>query len=130
MSREILFRGYQRELKKWVYGSLIKLPNGACFIFDYKNNFEDRIEVSPDSVGQYTGSNTQFGVKIFEGDILDKRYKWVISFIIDAFYAKNELRAYLIHDIVKKRKIAGVPIEIIGNIYENSNLLPMLFLLS
>ena len=74
MNREILFRGYQIELKKWVYGSLIKLPNGACFIFDYKSNFEDRISVSPDSVGQYTGYNMSDLSKIFEGDVLKSEH--------------------------------------------------------
>lgn len=65
------FRGYQRELKKWFYGNLIETPKGGCWIFDYKNGFEDRIEVVPISVSEWTGFYDKVGVEIYVGDLLE-----------------------------------------------------------
>jgi hypothetical protein len=66
------------------------------------------------------------GKEIYAGDILDKKYKWVVVFADGCFYAKSKIdksswKYILLSDLIKKRKRAGVPIEIIGNIHENIN---------
>lgn len=73
---------------------------------------------------QYTGLKDKNGIEIFEGDIIDKKFKWIVAFEDCAFYAKNEYsRAYLLPEIIRNRRIAGSPIEVVGNIYENPELL-------
>lgn len=122
--REIKFRGYQAELKKWFYGSLIQLPNGGCFIFDYKDNFEDRVVVVPESVGQYTGLKDINGKEIYEGDIIETsdgncfvRYdeattSYEVVFEDEAVISLWEAAVY-----------GTKKVEVIGNIYENQDLL-------
>ena len=71
--REILFRGWNKKNKKWLYGYYC-VNRGEHFIApdEFVNplaSYEDYV-VEADSVGQYTGMKDAKGVKIFEGDII------------------------------------------------------------
>lgn len=125
--RKIKFRGYQAQLKKWVYGNLIQLPNGGCFIFDYKDNFEDRVYVVPESVGQYTELKDRFGKEIYEGDIVrfsESTLKREIMYIDDiAGYSCWFGSAPSLSQRLTCDAILDYDIEVIGNIYENPKLL-------
>lgn len=73
MKREILFRGWNKKNKKWLYGYYC-VNRGEHFIApdEFVNplaSYEDYV-VEADSVGQYTGLKDAKGVKIFEGDVL------------------------------------------------------------
>ena len=84
--REILFRGKRVDNGEWVEGSLV---NNVFFHVDTKgaipyiidpyeyeeyNCMEDigdlAVEVTPETVGQFTGILSKHGIKIFDGDIL------------------------------------------------------------
>lgn len=71
--REILFRGWNKKNKKWLYGYYC-VNRGEHFIApdEFVNplaSYEDYV-VDADTVGQYTGMKDANGVKIFEGDVL------------------------------------------------------------
>ncbi len=127
--RDIKFRGYSTSLKRWVYGSLMKVyrmrTNEPYYRiledFGYFNMSENRIEVETDSVGEYTGLTNKNGMDIYEGDLLHRHMKfyWTVKFKNGKWVAD------------KIKPISGlyldayqfIECEVIGNIYENKELL-------
>ena len=73
---------------------------------------------------QFTGLKDKNGKEIYEGDVVDEKYKWEVVFSNGAFWATRDgSRTGLLYEIINKRNTAGVPLEIIGNIHENQELL-------
>ena len=79
--REILFRAKRIDTGEWVYGYLVKRPStiqmpgycGPWYIEVPPKTPEDdggTYNVDPDTVGQYTGLDDIYGVKVFDGDIV------------------------------------------------------------
>lgn len=124
--REVIFRGKRMDNGKWVKGYLYITHIGSHEIgsYDAEINIERlTFDVIPETVGQYTGLTDKNGVKIFEGDIVSLvkhdgliykvvyvpcRYELVNSKGVNCF----------VLDIYKSENI-----EVIGNIYDNPELL-------
>lgn len=125
--RKIKCRGYNAKNKKWIYGYYLK-TRGKHFIcpdeFATGKSWDD-YEVDPESVGQFTGLHDKNGKEIFDGDVLKIKepngyYSEVeVSFCDKGYWAIN-------HGI-NERVIAGFvdakKIEVIGNIYDNPELI-------
>lgn len=118
--REIKFRGKSVETGQWLYGSLCR-TNPISIIPLGDNRF---FEITPESVGEFTGLCDKNGKEIYEGDVLQddngKRYriKWGVN--SNGFIAKtNEA-----HCNVYSSYHLAPNTEVIGNIYENPKLLP------
>ena len=139
MDREILFRGKRLDNGEWVYGYLIRHPSAAQIGDDCSpwyisvppkdpDDLGGVYNVDPSTVGQYTGLTDRNGKRIFEGDIVEAGdytaedgYGEIIWDGDDAKYAilgcngntlMTDFEAYYGHEL-----------EVIGNIYDNPELL-------
>ena len=145
--REILFRG-KTVRGEWVYGYLAKFRNFVNNVYtsiiqitDFETNecnMQDNACVIPESVGQYTGLIDKNGKKIFEGDIiraitLDTGSEEIAVVCFGNFIDENNgdeyIGFYIEFDGIKTTATQLAMeecknrIEIIGNIYDNSELL-------
>lgn len=135
--RDIKFRGYSKELEKWIYGFSISdfnnLGEKTIYILDISDFNQDcinwrcqLIEVGNGSIGQYTGLHDKNGKEIYEGDIL--KFSDVDTAIVEW---NNEYSSFIvkpIQDYYFDSEILGhateySEVEVIGNICENKELL-------
>lgn len=139
MKREIKFRG-KTESNQFIFGDLIQYENGDTAIWEKEitgygyeaTQISNRTKVDKETIGQFTGLLDKSGNDIYEGDIvkaplLDPIFGDVIkdafcnaeirfnkgSFVVS--YYKREHNIYL-SDLYKR-------IEVIGNIFDNKELL-------
>lgn len=117
MNREILFRGKDK-LGVWHYGHLhidtLREDDKYYINSSISINNINFIEVIKESVGQYTGLDDKFGNKIFEKDIVnigETEEVDVVSWSDGGEFA------------IGFGLFSCFEYEIIGNIYENPNLL-------
>lgn len=136
--REILFRGKSKSINKgkWIYGSFVEDTDlNACCIRDKSLVYE---LVDRETVGQYTGLTDKNGKMIFEGDIiraitLDMGMECLAVVCFGNFIDENNgdeyIGFYIEFDGIKTTaaqltmKECKNRIEVIGNIYDNPELL-------
>ena len=125
--REILFRGKRIFDGKWVNGFAYKQYSAAKVEEWYIRAFETDFLVIPETVSQFTGLTDKNGMKIFEGDIVEGNSEY---FTYTHPYGKivYDGGQYLISfdDVLEDIECLGAwanDVEIIGNIYDNPELL-------
>lgn len=127
--REIRFRGKCRNTGAWVYGSHVQTGVGLHYIIPQNliSNALFETVVDKESVGQYIGLKDKNGKGIYEGDIVDTTYDGS-TFVGVVVYDLSELDFKATDGKEHYRQnFQYLPrcdeIEIIGNIYENPELL-------
>ena len=148
--REIKFRG--KSCDEWVYGHLLKKEKDeVCCVncesqhsnyliqtdeLDKYNEYDQYYITDDDTIGQYTGIKDENDIEIYEGDIIKFSYDAFIG-NFDTFTAKGivvfEDGAFFVNCLENERNIKDERfllyeinidvIEIIGNIYDNPELL-------
>ncbi|EEX52053.1 phage conserved hypothetical protein TIGR01671 [Prevotella sp. oral taxon 472 str. F0295] len=118
MNREIIFRGKSLNSKCWVYGDLRQDHIRKKTYIEY--------EVSPDTIGQYTGMKDANGKEIYEGDIIEScGFRHIVGY--DAkqarFSAKNINGPRDDGSSITQQWIDECEKVVIGNIYDNPELI-------
>lgn len=128
--REILFRGKSIEDNKWVYGDLIREKKSfgeiCTRIYRTTNNGWELIDVNPETVGQYTGLTDKNSNKIFEGDICNFSNRSDIDNYGVVVYDADETEFGIDYGstyLGLGRHYHPRDVEVIGNIYDNPELL-------
>ena len=129
MKREILFRGKRIDGGGWVAGDLARRKSRFAPQLNTTHGISDAFgvfcAVDPETVGQHTGLTDKNGKLIFEGDILrDTMFGKVaaVEYLVSencSFVARHEKR------MMQGFKLLPRPreYEVIGNCYDNSDLL-------
>jgi uncharacterized phage protein (TIGR01671 family) len=127
--REIKFRGKSLETGEWVYGDLLthegKSFNGVV-IRDWGAKVQYYVQyydIDLETVGQYTGLKDKNGREIYEGDI------------VTGLFNRTDIVGHIIYGsdatfFIKRKGLYGIGLnnaedwlEVVGNIYENPELL-------
>lgn len=126
MTREIKFRAWDKEKEMMFNPSSVNWKSGTLWVCNV--NGENRLEyelINPKAeLMQFTGLLDKNGEEIYEGDIVKTKYQPKAQMIWED---EEACFAFLtIDDVVKDNKMYGfhdMEVEIIGNIYENPDLL-------
>ena len=124
MSRDIKFRAW----------NLVAIPKrmmshkDICFYKDLKmyELFCDTPDNRPWIIMLWTGLHDKNGKEIYEGDIIDEKYKFEVFFQNGSFLCRSKedlSRTRTLEQVLNTRRRAECPSEVIGNIYENADLL-------
>lgn len=109
--REIKFRYYNRSYQKMITSDYVGLVN------IFKSRDDDlRFKCEIEGIQQFTGLHDKNGKEIYEGDIMEGNQE--VFFKDGSFYLRNKNLSC--NDLVG---IFGYRYQIIGNIYENPELL-------
>ena len=121
--REILFRGKRINSREWAYGDLLTCDDEMEIYSE--SHGENGGWVIPETVGEYTGLTDKNGVKIFEGDIIKSTTSGTIGKV--GYYPEEGAFMVLFNAssgyCVGYLDINMSTIEIIGNIYDNPELI-------
>ena len=117
--RETKFRGKRLDNGEWVIGYLVKMWREWHIL--NSDNVNTAYPVDPATVGQFTGLKDNNGREIYEGDVIkwnDKYPPKVILWFACQFDVGNDSCSMPLLALKDK-----CPIEIIGNIHDNPELL-------
>ena len=133
--REILFRGQLRRKGEkvnmageplpsiWKYGGVSQIKPGGAVIYQTEPEIK-KYPVYGDTVGQYTGLMDKNSVKIFDGDIIKSTETGEIAVV----EWQDGHSAFMLcvpkqNDFEYMGEVGSDIMEVIGNIYDNPELL-------
>ena len=118
--REIKFRGKDYN-NKWRYGDLVQEKWGQGKVIMIKKD-KTAWSVLEETIGQYTGLKDKNGKEIYEGDII--KCSFYPDFIFEIKFTELcwYMRKIPISEHIKLSEVLYEELEVIGNIYDNTEL--------
>lgn len=121
--REIWFRG--KWGRTWIYGNLQHSSTKETMYIDNYTSFP--FQVIPETVGQFTGLTDKNGNKIFEGDIVKAKWRYLSNTDTVIGVVKYDNADFILetdeHYLFFEDNIFSYECEVIGNIHDNPELL-------
>lgn len=129
--REILFRGKRVDNGEWIEGYYFRQYGSNEIV----TADDEQYHIFPNTVGQYTGLKDNNGKKIYEGDIIKSKQDGMIGVIRFGEYQTTNSENGECHlgfsiewygkysDLLRKDLGWWINLKIIGNIYDNPELL-------
>lgn len=122
MHREIKFRGKRIVNGKWVYGYLTKIWGQFNIVEISDGNIA--YEVDTETVGQYTGRKDKNEVEIYGEDIVKIQHGYYPSLIGRVSFEEGQWMVKELDGTVwNLYSFILAPVEVIGNIQDNLELL-------
>ena len=130
--RTIKFRGRDGN---WHYGSLIQYKSGDVAIanferYGYECSTMSRINVDPETVGQFTGLVDKNGREIYEGDFINydgSTWGGVVQWHPNGYFFINDSYGKKYPRCDRYRALGdmldGRPLVVVGNIHDNPELI-------
>lgn len=123
-NREIKFRAWITNLNKFVYGITI-YPSGGTAFFHPETGYN--VDIDNKFVQQFTSLKDKNGKEIYEGDIVKyKRRGGVVADekeYISTVEWDNKFVCFKLGEHFGFERVLGFTMEIVGNIFENPDLL-------
>lgn len=138
MMREIKFKGKTVITNEWIYGDLIHRGEETYILSDEKVDSVDRYQVDQETVGQLTGLKDDYGVDIYEGDILavpelyetpemtpTNYINWQVVFVHGAFNLSQPGYEPGVdsESLFQEYESYDARFTVLGNIHDNADLL-------
>jgi len=129
--REFKFRGKSTKTGEWVYGCLTLKTGSPRIAFYNSVGYWIEVEVISETISQYTNLKDNNGKDIYEGDILksftEEPTKGKVFYSDGCYCLTSDFESSIndesIYDVLDKNLILDNHLEVIGNIYENHELL-------
>lgn len=131
--REIKFRAQKVTTKEWVYGLLCYNSAGLPHKIEqvgFDKPYEGMFDIDPETVGQYTGLKDRNGKDIYEWDILNNglfvgynQLHCCFGLYNKAGYQLDLYADWITDEGKTPKEWETSDFEVIGNIYENKDLL-------
>lgn len=127
--REITFRAWNKQKQKMYQADGIHWQAGIVDVFDEEDDEEYSFDLDNGNIElmQYTGLKDKNGVEIYEGDIIKRTTRsWAkqsVHEIVFRDYRFAYTNKYYGCIALNQAVLANQVIEVIGNIYENSDII-------
>ena len=124
--REILFRGKRTDNGTWTCGYLFCIWERTYLCWGTTNNVPNMKEVLPETVCQYTGLYDKNSKKIFEGDIIKCKVHEMNGYRVRRGVVEYHGVGFIMNldpNSWYDQKNISFDCEVIGNIYDNPDLL-------